>query len=94
MELTVDYNNTNNKEEAYNVAKEVITPEYIAKWNVKAEVNFDDAKKYIEANGKGFTLSLSFSEDSCGVDCKLSLLLKPLKKTILDTVQRKLEKHI
>lgn len=94
MELTVAYNNTNSSDEAYEIAKGQITPEYIAKWNVKAEVSFDDDAKYIEAQGKGFTLSLSFGDSECEIGCKLSLLLKPLKKTILDTIQKKLERHI
>lgn len=94
MELTVDYTNTNSQDEAYSIAKQTITPEYIAKWNVKADVTFDDNAKKIEATGKGFTLALVFEDSSCAVECKLGLLLKPLKKTILDAVENKLKKHI
>ncbi|MGB0454221.1 MAG: hypothetical protein ACPGJV_10965, partial [Bacteriovoracaceae bacterium] len=61
----VNYSHTDNSEDAYTKAKAEVTPEYVAKYNVKADVNFDDSKKEIKAIGKGFEMTLSFGEASC-----------------------------
>lgn len=93
-DLTVPYNNVSNADEAFNLAKEVVTPEYVAKYNVKADVSFDEGSKTIAAKGKGFDLSIFFADSQAEVNIKLSLILRPVKKTVLDAVGRKLEKTI
>lgn len=93
-DLSIPYNNVTNADEAFALAKEVITPEYVAKYNVKADVSFDEPSKTITATGKGFDLSLYFADGQAEVNIKLSLLLRPVKKTVLDAVGRKLEKTI
>ena len=94
MDLSVPYSVSSNPDEAYKNAQAQITPEYIAKFNVKADINYDEASKKIEASGKGFTLTLSFKDSETHADLKLSLLLKPLKGKILETIERKLSKHV
>ena len=94
MDLSVSYNVSSNQEEAFAIAKEQITPEYVDKFNVKAEINYDESAGKMEATGKGFTLTLEFDESKCDVNLKLSLLLRPLKKKILGTIERKLQKHV
>lgn len=93
MDLKVAYNHTSNKEEAYQTAREQITPEYIAKWNMKADICYNEPNSII-ADGKGFTLTLKFTDSAVEVDCKLSFLLKAFKGKVLETVERKLQKHI
>jgi hypothetical protein len=94
MDLKVNYNNVANKDEAYEEALKQITPEYIAKWKIKADISYDKDKGEIKAVGKGFKLGLSFSEDQCKVDLDLSFLLKPLRGTVLEAVESKLKKHL
>jgi len=93
MDLNVTYQHTSNKEEAYNVACEQITPEYIAKWNMKADISYNEPNS-ITAEGKGFTLTLNFTDSAVEVDCKLSFVLRAFKGKVLETVERKLQKHI
>ena len=48
----------------------------------------------MKATGKGFTLDLQFEDNRCDVSLKLSLVLRPLKKKILATIEKKLEKNV
>lgn len=94
MDLKVDYKNVTNKDEAYEQALQQITPEYIAKWKIKADISYDKDQGEIKAKGKGFTLCLTFLEDHCQVDLDLSFLLKPVRGTVLEAVENKLNKHL
>lgn len=94
MDLKVPYNNLTNAEEAYKKACSIITPEYIEKWKVKANISYDEASKTITATGKGFDLELIFSQECAEVKCNLSFLLKPFKKNVLSTIEDKLKRHI
>ena len=94
MDLKVPYKNLSNADDAYRLACQLITPEYIQKWKVKADVTRNDDLRVITANGKGFTLTLTFKEDAAVVDCDLSFMLKAFKKTILEAISNKLEKNI
>ncbi len=93
MDLKVNYNHTSNKTDAYSAAREQITPDYIAKWNMKADIAYNEPNS-ITAEGKGFTLTLNFTDSAVEVSCKLSLMLKPFKGKVLDTVEYKLKKHV
>ncbi|MAF79085.1 MAG: hypothetical protein CME63_11735 [Halobacteriovoraceae bacterium] len=93
MDLKVSYNHTSNQTEAYKAACEQITPDYIAKWNMKADISYNEPKSIV-AEGKGFTLTLNFTDSAVEVACKLSLMLKPFKGKVLDTVENKLKKHV
>lgn len=94
MDLSVSYSKAAGQEEAFGLAKEQITPEYVEKFNVKADINYDESAGKMEATGKGFTLTLSFDDTKCDVNLKLSMLLRPLKKKILEKIERKLTKHV
>jgi hypothetical protein len=94
MDISVPYKQVENKEAAYQEALKQITPEYIAKWNIKAEVNCDEARHCMSAKGKGFDLKLEFKESECEVSLDLSFLLKPFRKNVLETIERKLIKHL
>lgn len=94
MDLKVPYSKLSTKEEAYKEACSLITPEYIAKWKVKADISYDEANHKLKATGKGFTLELVFTDTDAQVKCDLSLMLKPFKKTVLETVEGKLKRHI
>ena len=62
MGLKIDYKEVKGPDEAYAKVKSYITPEYIQKFQVKADVSCDDAKKVVKATGSGFTLILNFHE--------------------------------
>jgi hypothetical protein len=94
MSLKIDYVKMSNKDEAYTKVKEFITPDLIAKFNVKAEFDYNEADKKIKAKGKGFDFALDFQEDHVNLDLKLSLLLKPLKGKVLDALERQVNKII
>lgn len=94
MDLKVPYKNLTNKEEAYKEACSLITPEYIEKWKIKADITHDASNHTIKAKGKGFTLELIFANSEAQVKCDLSLMLRPFKKNVLETIESKLKRHI
>ncbi|MDC1175076.1 polyhydroxyalkanoic acid system family protein [Bacteriovoracaceae bacterium] len=94
MDLRISYYIAKSQSEAYELAKAQITPEYVEKFKVKADINYNPSAGLIEAKGKGFTLSLKFDETKVVVNLDLSFMLKPFKSTILDTVERKLKKTV
>ncbi len=94
MGVKIDYKNVTNSDEAYAKVKTLITPEYIEKFQVKADVKYDDAKKLVTAKGSGFTLTLCFEPKACDVDLDLSFLLKPLKSKILEKIEGQIKKNL
>lgn len=93
MSLSVNYSIAQSADEAYELAKAQITPEYVAKFNVPADITYP-GNHTINAKGKGFELTLKFEEDRCLVDLDLSFLLKPVKGKVLETVENKLKKTV
>ncbi len=94
MGQKIDYSKAKNAAEAYEKGKSVITPDYIKKFQVKADVTCDDSSKKIKAAGSGFTLTLSFHDTYCEADLDLSLILRALKSKILTTVEDQVKKNI
>jgi hypothetical protein len=94
MSLKIDYQKITNADDAYAKVKTIITPEYIEKFQVKADVTYDDAKKLVTAKGSGFTLTLCFLPQYCETDLDLSFLLKPLKGKILEKIEGQIKKHL
>lgn len=92
MDLKVSYNKNATKEEAYEAVKGAITPELLAKFQVKAKIDYKD--DLICAKGKGFKLDLGFSDDACSVKIDLSFLLKPLKGKVLEGIEKQLNRII
>lgn len=94
MSVKIDYNKLTNANDAYSKAKEVITPAYIEKFQVKADVSYDDAKKKVMAKGTGFKLDLCFHDKYCDLDIDLSFLLKPLKGKIVEMLEGQIKKNL
>ena len=94
MGLKIDYKTVNGPKEAYDKVKSLITPEYIQKFQVKADVTCDDTKKVVQASGSGFTLTLRFLESYCDVDLELSLILRALKSKILEKIEHQITKNL
>ena len=92
MDLSVPYSKSSNAKEAYDSAVAQITPEYIAKFKIKADIHYSDGQS-ISATGKGFTLTLYFNESETNVEIKLSLILRAFKGNVLDAVEKKLKQH-
>lgn len=94
MGLKIPYTQVTSSSEAYNKARQVITPEYIEKFQVKTDLNYDEVAKKVIAKGSGFTLILSFLEDHCDLDLDLSFLLKPLKGKIMEKIEWQIKKNL
>ncbi len=94
MDFKVNYNKATNADEAFGIVKAYITPEFLNKFQVKVGVDYDLANKIVKATGSGFTLKLIFRETHCEADLDLSFLLKPLKGSIAEKIQDKLNRHL
>lgn len=94
MAVKIDYKTVTGKDAAYAKVKSVITPEYTQKFQVKADVAYDDAKKIIKSTGKGFTLTLCFFDSHCEAELDLSIILKPLKSKILGKIEDQIAKNL
>ena len=94
MDKAVAYTQSSNKDEAFENAKAQITEEYIAKFNVKADISYDKDAGTIKASGKGFDLSLQFTDSETQITAKMGMLLKPFKGKVIETIERKLTKHV
>ncbi len=92
MDISYSYKKVGSKDEAYEKVKSEITPEYVEKFKVKADIDYNDSDKTIKAKGKGFGLDIIFKEDKVELGLDLSFLLKPLKSKILESFERKIEK--
>lgn len=86
MDLKIPYTNVTNKDEAFTAVKGAVTPELLAKWQVKADITYGDY--VVNAKGKGFELNVLFKEDHCEINVNLAFLLKPLKGKILEGIQK------
>jgi len=94
MDVKVNYQKAKDAAEAFSLAREQITGDYVDKFKVKTELNYDEAGKKIIATGKGFTLTLAFGPSACEVTLELGFLYKPLKGKILETIEHKVKKHV
>ncbi|MBT3235521.1 MAG: hypothetical protein HN353_06200 [Bdellovibrionales bacterium] len=93
-DFVVDYKNAQNPQEAFEIVKNYITPANIAKYKVKAEFDYDPSNGLITASGKGFSLTMQFSESSVDVGLDLTFLLKPLKGKLLGSIRKEVARHI
>lgn len=94
MGLKINYRNVTSSDEAFRKVQSHITPEYIQKFQVKADVVCDEQKKTIKASGSGFTLLLIFLENHCEVDLELSLILRALKSKIMAKIEDQISKNL
>lgn len=92
MDLKLNYSNVTNKDEAYNAVKNAITPELLAKWKVKVDLEYNSDN--IVAKGKGFTLAVEFRDDHCAIKLDVSFMLKPLRGTILEGVEKQFRRVV
>lgn len=94
MAIKIDYKTMTGRDAAYEKVKSVITPEYTAKFQVKADVAYDDVKKIIKSTGPGFTLTLCFFDTYCEADLELSIILRALKSKILTKIEDQIAKNL
>ena len=92
MDNKLEYVNLKSKEEAYQAVKEAVTPEMLARFQVKASLEYKD--DLISAKGKGFKLDMGFDETGIWYKLDLSFLLKPLKGKILTGIEKQLNRII
>jgi len=94
MDAKIGYKKVKSSQEAFASVKAAITPEYIEKFKVKAKINYDEKKKLITASGMGFNLDINFSDKEVALNLKLSLILRPIKGKVLETLEREIKKHV
>ncbi len=94
MDLKVPYSNLTSADEAFEIAKKLITPDYVKRFQVKADIDTDDALRSLRASGKGFKLELTFDEQAALVTLDLSFFLKALKSNILRKVEKELKEKL
>ncbi|MBT7610960.1 MAG: hypothetical protein HN576_14455 [Bacteriovoracaceae bacterium] len=92
--MKINYEKAKTQTEAFDLAINQITDEYIAKFNVKADVSYNKDEGTIKAKGKGFTLILNFDDNSVTIDLKLSFLLKPLRGKLMGTIENKIRRTV
>ena len=90
MSLKLAYQKASNAHEAFKIIQTNITAETIAKYKVKAELDYDEEAKKIVATGKGFSLTMLFQDDHASLDLDVSFLLKPLKGQILGSLEKQM----
>ena len=88
MDWKVKYQNASGQKEAFDIVQKAITPEYISKWKVKAEIVCEPENWLIWAKGKGFR------ETHLDINLDVSFLLKPLSGKISNSINEELEKVI
>ena len=93
-EIEIHYKQVQSKEEAYKKASKLISPEYLKKWNQKINLTCQEKDCIINAEGKGFSLTLTFKESKACVAIVLPLSLSLFKNIILTKVQEEFSKHL
>jgi hypothetical protein len=92
--MLVNYDKSQDKDEAFTNVKGLVTPQLMEKFQVKAQVDYNESDKVITAKGKGFELVCHFNDSACELDLKLSLMLKPFKNKVLEGLSRQVKKVI
>ncbi len=94
MSLRLDYKKAKDKKEAYKKIKKEITPKLLEKYNIDSNIIYDDENCRITARGNGFSFDLDCLDS--GVDGRLELgfLLRPFKKKVLESLEKKLKRII
>lgn len=90
----VSYHKAKGPKEAFTLVKKQLTPSYLEKMNVKADIKEHAKENKLVAKGKGFQLTLNFEETYCSVDLDISFLLIALKGKITTGIQKELEQTI
>ncbi len=91
MDLVLPYKKQKTADKAYTKVQSTFTPESLQEFKITGTIKANDAKKILTAKGSNFTLTLSFLEDELQGELELGLLLRPLKSTILATIEKKLK---
>jgi hypothetical protein len=89
--MQIKYKKTNNIQDAYRVVKGRINHDALAKMNIKADITCQDERPAILAKGKGFSVSISFHTDHCHCELDLTLMLKPFRARIEESLKKEIE---
>ena len=91
--LITPYCQCQTPEEAYSVVKEKV-PKALSKWNIKADIDWDDSSRQVTAKGKGFKMEMNFEEGQLVTEMDFSFPLSMLKKTIIPSLEGELKKYL
>jgi hypothetical protein len=94
MDFKANYEKTQTKDEAFTKVSEHITPELLQRYKVNPTLDYNKDKYEISAKGTGFELIISFLDDAAQVKLNLSLILRPLKGKILESVEKQIKRVI
>ncbi len=93
-DLVFNYKQVSDIEEAFSRVQEYVTPENMQKFKVNAQIEYDRDQHLMVASGKGFTLNVVFFSDRIELSLDTSFFLKPLRKTILKTLEDEFTKLV
>ena len=95
MDLSVLFQKSKDKNQAYHAVKGQITPFYLDKWKFKVDrLDYNEETCKIYAEGKKFRLSFFFSDTSVEVELDVSLIYRPFKASVLSKIESELRKVI
>ena len=87
-DIYVSYHKVSSANEGYKLASQILQGEEAkSKFPVKIDFSFiDGPEPKVIGTGKGFEVTLRFSESKVFVELNLKLMLKPLRGRILDSL--------
>lgn len=90
MSDSVSYKKFSDKASAFAHVKENFNKQSLAKYKVQPDLSFNESDYQVLAEGKGYTITLDFTDSQVEIGMKLSLLVRPMKGKILDLLQKEL----
>lgn len=92
--LTIDYKKTSSSDSAYEAVKKHLMENGLGGFEDNVNLEYNDKKKLIHAEGKGFELNAVFAETCLEIDLDLAFLLRPFQGKILQGLGDELKKVI
>lgn len=94
MSIIIPFSKTKTKDQAYKIVKNNINEDEFKKWNVKADMEYDQVNHIIKAKGMGFEVTFEFFDGELKADAKMGLLLKPMKNKVLSYLEHRVKKFV
>lgn len=91
-DLFVPYTRVQGREEAFRAVEQAPLKELMAGYKIAADIHYDKSSWRISVDDDKFSLELTMEEDGARGELRLSLLLRPLRKTVLKILREELEK--
>ena len=92
-DITVRRNHGLSLEEAQEKIDKVVEDIQNEFSSLVSNIDWNDDKTNAKVTGKGFTGDFLINEDEVGIDIKLSMFAKPLKKTVQQKIEERIEQY-